>query len=230
MYAKDSQKETIRQVFMNTNAPKMTARHITLIRLLKVTWVPLENGAPGIHFTNPLGKQGNTDTINTAMAALGISDELLVIQTLAEVGRLLPEYVSQSVHLKPGKYAIPMDSLAYFNNPSSGVGKDGFFEFRTEHSVLLKAAHWRWVDADTVDEVLNDELWPMPYIDGKRPYGDCSYYQIDMGRLLGEPYALDSNGNAIHDAEKDARLERLHIETLAALQVFLVYAETLAAS
>lgn len=66
----------------------------------------------------------------------------------------------------------------------------------------------------------------MPYIDGKRPYGDRTAYQfdIDMAELLGEPYKRDARGNPIKDAKKDARLERLHCETLAALQVFLMHA------
>ncbi|WP_423371825.1 hypothetical protein [Burkholderia sp. LMG 32019] len=43
--------------------------------------------------------------------------------------------------------------------------------------------------------------------------------------LLGNPYQLDADDNLIEDAAKDARLERLHYETLAALQVFLMHAE-----
>ncbi|RQT12135.1 hypothetical protein [Burkholderia contaminans] len=62
-------------------------------------------------------------------------------------------------------------------------------------------------------------------IDGKRPYGDRTYFQIDMAELLGESYKRDVRGNLIEDAEKDARVERLHYETLAALQVFLMHAE-----
>lgn len=40
-----------------------------------------------------------------------------------------------------------------------------------------------------------------------------------------DPYQLDADDNLIEDAEKDARLERLHYETLAALQIFLMHAE-----
>lgn len=46
-----------------------------------------------------------------------------------------------------------------------------------------------------------------------------------MAELLGDPYQLDADDNLIEDAEKDARLERLHYETLAALQIFLMHAE-----
>ena len=42
-----------------------------------------------------------------------------------------------------------------------------------------------------------------------------------MARLLGEPYPVDGKGYAVIDPARDARLKRLHYETLAALQVFL---------
>ncbi|WP_423758778.1 hypothetical protein [Burkholderia sp. NLJ2] len=46
-----------------------------------------------------------------------------------------------------------------------------------------------------------------------------------LAELLGDPYQPDADANLIEDAEKDARLERLHYETLAALQVFLMHAD-----
>ncbi|GAU00029.1 MULTISPECIES: hypothetical protein [Burkholderia cepacia complex] len=46
-----------------------------------------------------------------------------------------------------------------------------------------------------------------------------------MAELLSDPYQLDADDNLIEDAEKDTRVERLHYETLAALQVFLMHAE-----
>lgn len=65
----------------------------------------------------------------------------------------------------------------------------------------------------------------MPYIDGERPYGDRTYFQFDMADLLGEPHKRDARGDLVKDGKKDARVERLHYETLAALQVFLMHAE-----
>ncbi|WP_338638725.1 hypothetical protein [Burkholderia pyrrocinia] len=91
---------------------------------------------------------------------------------------------------------------------------------------LANWINWRTVDEYSIDSVLKrGDFWPLPYIDGKRPYGERTCYQFDMAELLGDPYQLDADGNLIEDAEKDARLERLHYETLAALQAFLMYAE-----
>ena len=65
----------------------------------------------------------------------------------------------------------------------------------------------------------------MPYIDGKRPYGDRSYYQIDIAEILGQPYAMNAKGRPILEASKDAKLAQLHRQSLAALQVFLMHAD-----
>ncbi|MGE8660143.1 MAG: hypothetical protein ACN6O8_25655 [Achromobacter sp.] len=176
-------------------------------------WIPLESGAPGIEFEHPLG---GTDTLATAMAA----------QRLAEVCRLAPTYIRTLGQLAPGRYAVPPERRAMFDFPGSGVDELGRFELRREHLVLLRAANWREAGQDEVAAVLRagDAHWPMPYIDGKRPYGDSSYYQIDMARLLGQPYPVDAKGYAITDSAKDARLESLHRQTAAALQVFLAHA------
>lgn len=77
---------------------------------------------------------------------------------------------------------------------------------------------------DSIDDVLSDEdpsqlLWPMPYIDGKPPYGNRSYYQIDMAELLGQPFAKNAQGIYILSPDKDQALASLHQQTQAALQV-----------
>ncbi|RQS68906.1 DNA damage-inducible protein D [Burkholderia sp. Bp8963] len=141
------------------------------------------------------------------------------------------ELITHNKHLaaaaqQAGQYVIPAELRKVFDFPHSGVDASGRFELRDEHLTLLRAAVWWTVDANSIDDVLGeDDLWPMPMIDGKRPYGNSSYFQLDMADLLGEPYRHDLRGHAVDDPAKDARLEHLHQETLAALQVFLAHAE-----
>ncbi|MCH1995598.1 hypothetical protein L7Q78_22660, partial [Achromobacter xylosoxidans] len=162
-----------------------------------------------------------------AMAALDTRDPALAAQRLAEVCRLVPTYVRQLGRLAPGRYAVPPERREMFDFPDSGVDAQGRFELRREHLTLLRAASWREAGKDELEAVLRegDAFWPMPFIDGKRPYGDSSHYQIDMARLLGEPYPIDAKGRAITDPARDARLESLHWQTAAALQVFLAHAK-----
>jgi len=212
----------IREVFA---APRdslpYTAQHAALMRLLRVQWMPVESGAPAIDFEQPL--LGGGDTLAVVRGALGTTDDALAVRRMAQVCRLVPRYVGSIGRLAPGRYDVPEPMRAAFDFPESGVDSQGMFALRKEHLILLRAAVWREADGAALQAVLRegDRFWPMPYIDGKRPYGNASFYQVDIARLLGEPYSLDADGYAITEPAKDARLARLHHETLAALQVFL---------
>ncbi len=214
----------VRQVFQEDPARlRYGADHARLMRGLGVIWIPVESGAPGIEFEHPLGDR---DTVGAAMTLLGTADRRLATRRLAEVCRLLPAYVRTGGPLAPGRYALPAQRRAAFDFPDSGVDAQGHFQLRGEHLALLRAANWREAGQRELEAVLRegDAYWPLPFIDGKRPYGDSSHYQIDMARLLGQPYPVDAKGYAVTDPARDARLQRLHWQTAAALQVVLAYA------
>lgn len=211
------QRHAIVQAVFAKALPPLTSQHLQLIRQLRVIWVPIESGAPGIDPTQPL--LGDLLGLEAAQQILQTKDADLATKLLAEVCLWVPEFTA-SATLAPGSYALP----AGFD----GKTQNDKFEFRAEHLTLLQAALWREVDGSNVADVLADEdsrqpLWPMPYIDGKRPYGDRSYYQIDMAELLGQPYAKDAQGRYILPPEKDEALKQLHLQTQAALQVLFMH-------
>ena len=210
--------DAIRAVFTAKDDPAITGNHTKLIRAFRATWVPIENGGPGIDCGFPFGQDVNV--IERALELLGTTDRYLAAQTIAEAGRILPSYMELCAKLAPGSYPVPSEMAEW-----RGVASDGRFTLRPEHVTLLKGAAWTAVDADNIDAVLEmDTIWPMPYIDGKYPYGGCSYFQIDMANLLGDPYQIGPDQYAIEDDEKDARLAQLHEEMLPALQVYLTNA------
>lgn len=214
----------IRSVFSTpADGLPYTAQHAALMRLLRVQWMPVESGAPAIDFEQPL--LGGKDTLAIARRALNTDDEALVVRRMAEVCRLVPRYVRAIGKLPPGRYDVPAEMREAFDFPESGVDATGTFALREEHLILLRAADWREADGPALQAVLRegDHFWPMPYIDGKRPYGSASFYQVDIAQLLKEPYPLDAKGYAITEPAKDARLAQWHHETLAALQVFLCH-------
>ncbi|RGE45029.1 hypothetical protein DZC30_11765 [Comamonas testosteroni] len=211
------QRHAIVQAVFAKALPPLTHQHLQLIRQLRVTWLPIESGAPGIDPAQPL--LGDSLGLEATQQILQTRDADLATKLLAEVCLWVPEFTA-SATLAPGSYALP----AGFD----GKTQNEKFEFRAEHLTLLQAALWREVDDSNVADVLADEdssqpLWPMPYIDGKRPYGDRSYYQIDMAELLGQPYAKDAQGRYILPPEKDEALKQLHLQTQAALQVLFMY-------
>lgn len=191
-------------------------RHLVLIRSLRVTWVPVESGAPGLRPLFPFGI--DRPTCSWGMTALGSHDEALLAQTLAEVAQLIPKFVfAGAAALEPGRYALPDEMRDYFSTPESGVDANGIFEFQAEHATILKGMNWRF-------EQLEKPGWPLPFVDGKRPYGDCTYYQHDMARLLETTSEVSANSQAGLDPARNEELQRLHYQMLAALQVLLTHA------
>lgn len=228
----DDRQAIIRAVFAADALPALTAQHLLLIRQLRVNWVPEESGAPGVDPVHPLwtasadarnASAESDSALELALHILQSTDRKLAIRLLAEVCLLVPEFVA-SATLPAGSYALPSGLAMAGRDASSSPS----FEFLVAHQLLLHAAQWREVRSDSIDEVLSDEdpnqpLWPMPYIDGKRPYGNRSYYQIDMAELLGKPYARNAQGQYILPPDRDLALARLHEQTQSALQVLFMY-------
>jgi hypothetical protein len=200
--------------------PPLKPEHLALIRLLRVTWSPVESGAAGVRCYAPFGT--GTRTVAVGMSAMQTGDEALFVRTMIEVARLLPSYVAEQAARMAGLYPIPSDMATYLSGGDAGVRADGMFEFRAEHAKLLSNASWR-IEHEAYWRGLQggNPDWPMPSIDGKRPYGDCSYYQLDLAEILGCPYAFGSDREAVPDPEKYEALQKLHHESLAALQVVL---------
>lgn len=202
--------------------PRLSARHLTLFRRLRADWNAVESGAPGINPFRPL--LGQASALQIAKTLLKSSDDALAVRLLAELNLLIVPMIERA-ELAPGRYAIPAEQRDPFDTPASGVAADGRFHFQLAHATLLKSATWRVPGADALQECLaHEDAWPMPVVDGKRPYGEFTWFQVDMARILGQPYALDAIGYPLDDADKDERLERLHFETLPALQVLFAFA------
>ncbi len=132
--------DAIRAVVEAPDDPPLSADHAKLIRDFRVTWVPVESGAPGIDAVAPFGR--NVDVLKRARLLLGTRDDRLAAKAIAESGRVLPDYLA-SVQLAPGTYPVPTDMAKYFSPPQTGVGADGMFTFREAHATLLGAANWR---------------------------------------------------------------------------------------
>jgi hypothetical protein len=213
-------------VYAPSAAPlELTEAHLALIRNLRVTWSPVESGGPAIDLWRPLA--GDDSTVELAMNILDTDDDEAAARTLAEVGLLIVPFLDEGAELPPGRYQIPMDRLDAFDEEDMGVNGDGYFDFREEHLTLLRAMDWIVPEEDSLEEIMEGmsdmddegELWPMPSVDGKRPYGNRTDYTQDMAEILHIP----------DDEVDQANLERLHLETLAALQVFLIYAQPMEA-
>ena len=221
----ERQADVVQQVFSTEALPPFTPEHLALVRGLRVWWLPVESGAPGVDPRQPLrGADSSASSVQLAQQLLATDDAALAMRRLVEVARWVYPFVERA-RLAPGRYAVPAELQAQL----PGV-QQGQFQLRAEHLTLLRGAIWQELTGPSLDAVLAESteaepLWPMPFIDGKRPYGDRSYYTIDMAELLGSPFALDARGHAIIVPARDAALKRLHEETLTALQLLFLYGE-----
>lgn len=88
------------------------------------------------------------------------------------------------------------------------------FELTAEHLKLLRHMNTR------------DWRGYIEAMDPKRPYGDMTYFYIDMAETLGEgPLPADEDGYSRATKEQIRRYEKLHLEMLLAIQAFWRYAE-----
>lgn len=62
-------------------------------------------------------------------------------------------------------------------------------------------------------------------MDPKRPYGDMTYFFIDMAAALGRPITRDRDGHPDFSAQEKKDYQRLHGEMLWAVAAFLRYAK-----
>jgi len=210
----ERQRQTISEGLAAPVPAKFSAQHLSFLRNLRVTWLPVESGAPGLRPFLPFG--ANRSTRPLGFELIGRRDEVMLAKLLVETGQLIPAFCMHA-DLAVGTYAVPADMHDYFADPQTGVSPDGTFDFREEHAALLRQSNWRM-------DMLDPPCWPLPSVDGKRPYGDCSYFQIDMASHLGKPYSVSSGGEVQTDEVRDAEFDNLHRQMLAALQVLLVHA------
>lgn len=205
------------QVFLLTEA------HLRLLRQAIVVWVPFESGAPAI-LVSPLagGPQEQIEADIARRAGLVVEGAPVTTEDRQRAKELiseLPEALAQLLahgDLPAGSYhyvnrLLDIPQLASYVPAELGsLATDPAvdFEFTDQHALLLRAT--RWEDGQGLDRLI---------VNAKRPYGDMTYFELDMAEILGEPVVRRPNGALPLDDER--RLSKLYTETLPALQVYL---------
>ncbi|WP_395307620.1 hypothetical protein V4U86_19685 [Mycobacterium sp. AMU20-3851] len=85
----------------------------------------------------------------------------------------------------------------------------------------MRGIEIRWPSEYDCEDRLAAGEYPAAAADSKRPYGEYTFIEVDMARILGE--LPPGDGAAIFEPGPDLtrRLQRLHWQTLVAMQVFL---------
>ena len=123
--------------------------------------------------------------------------------------------------IQPGAYTYtnPLAAMPHAENVTApalqkwAAQHEVRFELAAAHVKLLK--HARWEGGAPMAGWLG--------LNPKRPFGDMTYFELDMADILGEPVVRDAEGHL--PAQQAARLGILYGEMQAALQVFLQQAQ-----
>jgi hypothetical protein len=195
-----------REKTMDKDALTVTEADLVIVRQLEVIWSPAESGAPAIFdLTGEL--KVSTDSYRHAMH---------VAEVLIQLGELPPGHYEYEAPTTGNLGTPPFveHGLAEINGRHIGI-------LVTEsHLKLMRAARTNIIDEGGRD--IGVEINP------KRPYGDMSYFELDMGQILG----IRPDGPARTDYPQmldfsEAQLKMLgdlHEQMQPVLQVFLQHA------
>ena len=118
--------------------------------------------------------------------------------------------------LKPGPYLYkkPRGELMEYSLMIEEMPTSTKFHFSPDHRQLLRKSAIEESEVGWDGETV-------PGCDPKRPYGDLSYYELEMAQHLGRPTRKNQEGHLEIDEQTEEELTRLHHSMQAAWQVFL---------
>ncbi len=212
-------------IMENLKKRKVTSDHIKLVRKLKVTWVNCEAGAPMINSENPFGGRGIYEDMAKILglgdpSRLNTDQKRQLDQMLVDLAYDIPAIFLSSATVKAGKYLLKNTIIddypaGKFNINIDGSGDYEFgksltfdFDLTEDHVKLLRVAAWKY--------------W---CIDPKRPYGDMTYFYIDIANAIGLPFERTPDGKPNIAKRELKRMDRLHAEMVFAMSVLFQYGE-----
>ncbi len=207
---------------------ELTPQHVELIRNMRLSWNGTESGAPQ---QDPLRPFKGGPTLGLLDSDLGVTDdEQTKVSFLIDRRAALASFCQQA-QLEPGSYQLSnitfedvADALGWLDDWADrvGVDRDMRITLTAEDILLAKAVQWEWPDeGEMYDAFVHGEI-AGPTVDPKRPYGDMSYIDLDIHRVLEWPTEIRNEDGfvALTDAQTEAAT-RLHFRQLCALQALL---------
>jgi hypothetical protein len=201
------------------------SRLAELRKHLRPYWFPGEAG--GIVLLMGLDEEDSERFFTALTARVPELAQVAPDKQLAKLIRILTEDIRAFLaagKLEPGAYRLDNYHLDYAVNGEVIFNADGdppivlpadrtfTFTVSDEHVKLLRCVYTRELHGS------------IELMDMKRPYGDMTYYFLDMADALGEPIPRNANGEYAFTPQQIERYLQLHREMLFASQAFWVYA------
>ena len=199
----------VREKLEDSDALNITSADLAAVRALPVMWSPTESGAPAVYDFARKKLSMSTQAYRRAMR---------VAEVLIQLGELDPGRFEYESTLDPGDLAA---QPFVQHRRAEVVGNRVTIQVTEAHLKLLRAADTKLVDNGGRDIGVE--------IDPKRPYGDMTYFEIDMARILGisaeGPPRADYPQLREFTEPQLQKFRELHEQIEPVLQVFLQHAE-----
>lgn len=206
---------------------EITAAHLRLLRTARLGWDGAERGAPMLDPDRPYGR---ADLLAQLAEVFGTedADELgrrhvemyFVLARALRHGTLAPGRYPLT-NLQPAEVRSALRGYGELSGDDAGLDGDGQVIVTEDHLQLLRAIEIRWPSEYECGDRLDAGRYPAAAADPKRPYGDYTFIEVDMARILGALPPV--SGSAVFEPgpELAYRLQRLHWQMLGTMQVFL---------
>jgi hypothetical protein len=207
----------------------ISGEHLNCIRSLRFVWIPnMESGGPAVDFGAPFG---SPDAYSDLVKIAPGRNRSELKQLYADVMNRIPVF-TETAKLEPGSFALPQPIVLrlkeFMTNGDSGIREDRTFNFTAEHGKLIGALRWWYIGSDgfsftfDVGPDLPPDIdvgaWRAATVNFKRPFGDMTYFALDMAQTLGMD--LEPNSNDLKENYFLGLYEQMHV----ALQVFVMNA------
>lgn len=213
---------------------EITPAHLLLLRQMRFSWDGAERGAPMLDPARPYSR---SDVMAQLADVFPSEDAAALARRHVEMFFVLARVLVHGV-LAPGRYALrniePDDVRAALqgyggagglSDTDIGIGADGTVTVDDEHLKLLRNVQIRWPSEWDCEERLEEGAYPAATADSKRPYGDYTFIEIDMARILGRLPPAPPDGVFEPEPALAAYLQGLHWQMLGAMQAFVENAE-----
>ncbi|MEJ6388657.1 hypothetical protein [Gymnodinialimonas ulvae] len=203
-------------------------RLVPLIGRLRLELDGAEAGAPMTDMIQPLDAGQPWEAVAEVLGtdepqALvdGWIDLLPLLKLAALFGEIEPGlYVPRNV--TPDRIVALLSGYGGVTLERAGLNADGQVMVTPAHIRLQRNLQWRWTHEDWAEATLMSGAWPGPSVDAKRVYGDMSFIELDMHRILELPVASrDADGFITLSDTQLSELGALHLTLQAATQVFI---------
>jgi hypothetical protein len=212
---------------------EITLPHLSLLRQARFAWDGAERGAPMLDSQRPYGRR---DLLAQLAEAFGTDDADDLARRHVEMFFVIARALKHG-ELAPGRYALGnigaddvREALRGYGGDDGvtdadvGLDADGLVTLTHDHLQLLRAIEIRWPSNYDCEDRLAMGEYPAATAEPKRPYGDFTFIEVDMARILGVlPPRPNGDEAAIFQPSPELahRLQRLHWQMLVTMQVFV---------